>query len=1297
MAGIPLPFPIKGLDESGSFSEQPTLTSRDILNMRAEDPYTGRVRGAQRSGLSKFTSPSATIGTGKVQHGASTIYDSRNVTYSAISPPSGARWSNTLPSGFSARAMKCGRQSDVYVIDGPAALVKYNNAGVEQWKVSLPVQDPLHFCRALAVDDVDNVYVGVSEGGDQEKARIFKVVQDFDGKVHVDDTSFAAWVITPGAFIEDMHFQQGKLYTIQNLPDRWGARMVAYTALGTATPQIAWQHGKDVGGDEIAYPVNSLAVKKNGDYAISSEPFVGRSQGDPRFPLNSPVLEDWTPKLLTNYQDRVWAWLTPDDLDLNEDDEVDFWADRSGNDRNLFKHIDLDAPRYNRVGIAGRPSIRFAGSEALVAGAGQALQSEPNTSTARDFADQQKTILPSYTGATDAEKAMFALFIVARPYVTDTPNAPATYRTLLGQSITGTTYSNELFIAFNRNESNAGGVPVAGSVCIFDSVSAGGGGTDGRPDNAIISTASIQAAVISLLHDGGRTAANPKSLWRLNGTGVDRWDSNARSTLLPTEIGAYAGQTTFGKYQGDLGDIFVLRDYASATDGLLSHPYAPDGGGDSSGDSEIERIEGWIAWKYGLSHILNTAHPFYRTKGPPRAGGVAQESKKLLLLSENGIVAKYGAGKGNLKWVVTARVATGIFSAVACSGIGYGIATDEDGNFYTTGPRITTGGAAQQDNAVMRKIIDNGDSATISAGTTSNNSPTPSHATSAWSKTSIDITGDGSLEQWTYKYPRLACDTFSNIYVPWHQMNTVASRSVTVWDKTGAYHLSGAYAAPSGGPDGYSVAVDPQVPDYDDDFPGGSVGNTARAEYFYLGVASPGAVAHSVRFSQVATETGSPRTAVHVAVVGGAIKRFTDAAVSAIAGSGTLAEPQLDAASQFISSTVHSSKLYFVDGKNYRVFDPREDTVTEWKATSGGAIPPRCKLITTWRSRIVLARGVDDPQNWHMSAFSNPLDWDQFPAAALGSSGLPTQAISGNNALAGQPPDIINTLMPWSDDILDFGCDRSIWRLTGDPMAGGQLDSISDTIGVAFGPSWCRSDSGEQFFFSSEGGVYLMGYPPRPLTEGRIDRELRDFDFSAYYPVLVWNKKDQGLHVFQVPYGAGGTLVRHWFWSKRTGGWFPDEIGLSTSTGAQPTSAWIIDGDDPSDRTLLLGCEDGYVRRWDENARTDDGTVIEARALLGPFSIGPGKRARFTRLAVQLADDQSGCRFELMAHENPETIGLPVIQGAFNPGQNYAGVRAAGNFATLMLRNAQQNTRFAYERGQLEGYPAGRARERLRG
>lgn len=64
---FPVPFPLRGYNETASFADQPQRTTPSCLNVRAFDPKTGRNRGAQRAGLTKHID-STVSSTSQVQY-----------------------------------------------------------------------------------------------------------------------------------------------------------------------------------------------------------------------------------------------------------------------------------------------------------------------------------------------------------------------------------------------------------------------------------------------------------------------------------------------------------------------------------------------------------------------------------------------------------------------------------------------------------------------------------------------------------------------------------------------------------------------------------------------------------------------------------------------------------------------------------------------------------------------------------------------------------------------------------------------------------------------------------------------------------------------------------------------------------------------------------------------------------------------------------------------------------------------------------------------------------------------------
>jgi len=124
---LPIQWPFGGLSETLGFSDQGPGTAREYQNVRGLDPVTGRLRGAQRSGQSKYlTSALLTSGT-KVQDLICYFNDNRQVSYSAFASGSETiTWDTATPSALDCYGVQVDRQGNVYALDGNAGVVKYS-------------------------------------------------------------------------------------------------------------------------------------------------------------------------------------------------------------------------------------------------------------------------------------------------------------------------------------------------------------------------------------------------------------------------------------------------------------------------------------------------------------------------------------------------------------------------------------------------------------------------------------------------------------------------------------------------------------------------------------------------------------------------------------------------------------------------------------------------------------------------------------------------------------------------------------------------------------------------------------------------------------------------------------------------------------------------------------------------------------------------------------------------------------------------------------------------------------------
>ena len=335
-----------------------------------------------------------------------------------------------------------------------------------------------------------------------------------------------------------------------------------------------------------------------------------------------------------------------------------------------------------------------------------------------------------------------------------------------------------------------------------------------------------------------------------------------------------------------------------------------------------------------------------------------------------------------------------------------------------------------------------------------------------------------------------------------------------------------------------------------------------------------------------------------------------------------------------------------------------------------------------------------------MSAVEDPNAWNVAPS-------IPTvrQAVSGISSRAGRVPDIVNCIVPYSDDLLLFGGDKSIWRMTGDPMSGGQLDLVTEQTGMGWGRPYTKDPNGVLYFYGSRGSVYrwVPGQPvPQRISMRSVERRVQDIDQSKYYARLVWSNRDEGLHVFQVPFtgqwaiGGSGSLVKHWFFEAKTGAWWEDQYA---TTAVQPTAATIIDGDQSADRKILIAGEDGRVRYID-SAATDDDASESASAIDSYVDIGPlipGNQAGefvYQHPEVWLANDRGSAHMQLLGGDEPEDQDLKH-ERTLHPGRNGPMlVRARADQMYMRLRSAASGESWAFEKASIYVASGGMKRAR---
>ena len=279
--------------------------------------------------------------------------------------------------------------------------------------------------------------------------------------------------------------------------------------------------------------------------------------------------------------------------------------------------------------------------------------------------------------------------------------------------------------------------------------------------------------------------------------------------------------------------------------------------------------------------------------------------------------------------------------------------------------------------------------------------------------------------------------------------------------------------------------------------------------------------------------------------------------------------------------------IYLADSV-LRLYDPITGVVTAVSATVG-VIPVDCPRVCLYRDRIILG-GVDNV--WYASRQSDPTDW-AF-GAEMNDVG---RAAAGQVGNAGRIGDVIQAMIPDSDDSLLFATKNELWMLKGDPTDG-VMRQVSSTVGVIAPGAWARSDDGLLAFLSFD-GVYVMQLggqkAPERFSADNLPASLVNTVTTAKHVTMAYDARGRGFHLFITPDTGNG---EHWWLDVENKAIWP----VVVPTAMQPMATARLQGSAGLPE-VILGCRDGYLRKFSDSVTTDDGTAFESHVAIGPIRL----------------------------------------------------------------------------------------------
>jgi hypothetical protein len=369
-----------------------------------------------------------------------------------------------------------------------------------------------------------------------------------------------------------------------------------------------------------------------------------------------------------------------------------------------------------------------------------------------------------------------------------------------------------------------------------------------------------------------------------------------------------------------------------------------------------------------------------------------------------------------------------------------------------------------------------------------------------------------------------------------------------------------------------------------------------------------------------------------------------------------------------VFSAPNAQKLWYCDGINYVVCDPQALTVDLWTASQpNGPLPVdsennTARLIETWRGRTCLSGVIGLPQDIYCSAVDDPTNYDYGPL-----SFSPTQAVPLTLGSEGLIGDAVMTMIPYTDDVLIVGGANSIYMYQGDPLAGGQRDLVTSSIGMCWGRPWCMTPDGTIFFVSAKGAVFsfVPGQQPQRMSQA-IEKLLLNIDTGLNSIRAVYEDRMQAIRIFITPLAAPG-IATHFTYELRTNAWWTDQFA---STNFDPIACTIFEGNTPGDRVPLIGSWDGYVRSLSPTEQDDDGLAIASNVVIGPLNTKDFDTLLAKDMQGVLGETSGQVSYQVFTGTTAEKAlsSNPVASGTFGPGRNLTNfVRRSGHAIYVKL------------------------------
>lgn len=369
--------------------------------------------------------------------------------------------------------------------------------------------------------------------------------------------------------------------------------------------------------------------------------------------------------------------------------------------------------------------------------------------------------------------------------------------------------------------------------------------------------------------------------------------------------------------------------------------------------------------------------------------------------------------------------------------------------------------------------------------------------------------------------------------------------------------------------------------------------------------------------------------------------------------------------------------------RGLKVYDPSTDALSLVTA-SAGIVPVGCPLIAVYREALVLGGPESAPSAWFISRQGTPDDFDYAATDVQG-------AVAGTNTDAGQISEPLTCLAAWMDDYFIMGCRTSLWIMRGHPRLGGGIIQVSSVVGVVDQRAWTFTPEGD-FIFLSHAGVYALPRgatsAPLALSDKALPEEFQGFLQTGLRVGLTYDPERNGIHIFQ--FAESSAARKQWFFDLNDKGFWPGLLDVDH----EPATAFFYDSQRIDDQVNILGCRDGYLRRFDDTSPSDDGVEFTSYCDFGPLRLsGTGAVGTLTGLSVSPAEDGQPITATVRSGFTPELAFRATARFTqeFNPSRYRTWTPRAGGGAVVLRFSG--SAPWSLDGAVMEAVDGGRMRE----